>query len=150
MLIPLITCQKLLTFHFPPLFLVSAMAVSSVFSCCLLVLFSWRWLLRIIYIYIAVIDHKLCFLSSASHGIYSTTFFSFFLIFPPNCLRATLWSSITVRSAALLFFTLGKARLSLHSVLLDCLSSKGITMLNKVFSLDNDSKQICMALGKHS
>lgn len=82
------------------------MAVSSVFSCCLLVLFSWRWLLRIIYIYIAVIDHKLCFLSSASHGIYSTTFFSFFLIFPPNCLRATLWSSITVRRVLPSYFLL--------------------------------------------
>ena len=36
------------------------------------------------------------------------------------------------------------------SVLLDYLSSKGIIVLNKVFSLDNDPKQIRMVLGKHS
>lgn len=110
MLISLITCQELLSISsFPSVVSSITDGCLSVFSCFLLVLFSWSWLLRIIYIYIAVIDHKLCFLSSASHGIYSTTFF-FFLIFPPNCLRATIWSSITVRSAALLFFTLGKAQ----------------------------------------
>lgn len=53
------------------------------FSCFLLVLFSWSWLLRIIYIYIPVIDHKVCFISSASHGIYSSLLCLFFFIFSP-------------------------------------------------------------------